>query len=98
MLIKHRTSTLTEQSFAQFIADKYNVGVNIETSDKGYTLWWTDFVANEWYETYSNLSALLLRLSVLIYCAESNWDAGFSENDPRALEIIASRFFSTQTN
>lgn len=96
MLIKHRSSTLIEQSLAQFISDKFSVGVNIEASDKGYTLWWTDFVANEWFETYDNLSTLLLRLAVLVHCGETGWNEGFVENDPRGVEIIASRFFASQ--
>ena len=98
MFIKQESSTITEQSLAQFIADKFSTGVNIEASDKGYTLWWTDFVANEWFENYDNLSTLLLRLAILVYCGEKDWEIGFVENDPRAVEIMASRFLASQTN
>lgn len=43
-----------------------------------YQVRWTDFVANDWVETYHDLSDALARVSALVKCGESDWGRGFS--------------------
>lgn len=45
--------------------------------DRGATLYWTDYVANDWTEWYEDVSTALARLACLARCQETNWDAFF---------------------
>ena len=44
----------------------------------GYSLWWTDYVANDWLEWYPTLSMALARTAGLLHCGEHNWSIGFT--------------------
>ena len=54
-------------------------------------LWWTDYVANEWTETYDSLPIALTRLALLAECKDRDWDAGFGYA-PSGHEKIAKAF------
>ena len=45
---------------------------------EGYSLWWTDYVANDWLEWYPSLSVALARGAALRRCGEHNWAVGFT--------------------
>jgi hypothetical protein len=91
------------RSLAQFFLDRYGIVVNIgfdlrSTADDPlvvvYTLSWGDAVANEWTEEYLDFSTLMLRLAVLVKCAESN--TGFT-TDEHEFVTVANEFLSEQT-
>lgn len=44
----------------------------------GYSLWWTDYVANDWIEWYPVLSVALARAAALMHCGEHDWAIGFT--------------------
>lgn len=94
---QHLGMPYKSENLAQYIADHYGVGVEIERNlNIGYILKWTDFVANEWREEYGTLAQALLRLAVLVQCAENDWEVGFTKNDPNEVYDTASRFFAEQ--
>lgn len=84
-------------SLAYHIAQLFDVGTEIIKADEGYELVHTDFVANEYAETYEELSTTLLRLAVLVYCGEQGWDAGYADTDPDAFARRAISFLAHST-
>ena len=48
------------------------------TPDGQFDLTWTDYVANEWTELYPTLPLAIMRLGVLVSCADTNWAEGFA--------------------
>ena len=62
------TFAYSDDTFAARIVD----------TGEGYELAWTDYVANDWSETYPNLDAALSRLALLIRGA----DRGFVDHTP----------------
>ena len=77
-----------------FIADKYEVGVEIHENDGKYSLWWTDFVANDITETYDSLPIALARLAVLLACGESDWER-FFKDDNEDFGVLAQDFINS---
>ena len=51
--------------------------VRIVETASGFSLSWTDYIANEWVEDFSKLSLALARVAVLAECYEHNWEVGF---------------------
>lgn len=95
-MIVHQSDTNQPSSqLGHFIADYIETGVSICETDEGFELIWTDFVANQWTEEYKSLSALLLRLAVLVRCGEEAWRLGFTQ-EPERFMISASQFFTEQ--
>lgn len=45
---------------------------------EGYSLWWTDYVANDWLEWYPSLSVALARVAALLLCGEHERAVGFT--------------------
>jgi hypothetical protein len=87
------TISFPVESFAQHLVNHHGLYVSIESTKLGYALYWADGVANDWVENYDTLSALLLRLAVLIECADGNKSFA-SDNDE--FQQIASDFLRTQ--
>jgi hypothetical protein len=62
-------------------------GITVSQLDEDYfakyEVRWTDFIANEWVETYHELSEALARVSALVKCGEGDWQRGFlqQQND-----------------
>lgn len=55
-----------------------------------YRLSWTDGVANEWNEWFTELSVAMLRLAVIIRCGESDWQKFANETDLDVFTMNAS--------
>ena len=55
----------------------------------GYSLWWTDYVANDWLEWYPTLSMALARTAALLHCGENDWNIGFTSTSfPEAAALF----------
>lgn len=63
-----------------------------DAADK-FIINWTDYVANEWTEEYTKLSAALTRLAMLAACGEADWDLGFSTT-PEHHEVASENFMN----
>ena len=61
--------------------------------DRGYTLAWTDHVANHWGEHYDSLAVALARLAVLQRAAEDDFQAGFRDDPDDFANTGAWRLF-----
>jgi hypothetical protein len=81
-------------SLCFFIQEKYQVGIQIHEADGKYSLWWTDFVANEYTETYDSLSVAMAGLAVLLACAESDWDRFFKHTN-EDFSVLAQDFINS---
>ena len=46
-----------------------------------YEVRWTDFIANDWTETFYTLSHAIARVSALVKCEESKWHKGFVQQN-----------------
>jgi hypothetical protein len=57
-----------------------SVGVVIRRVDAGYSFWWTDLIANEYEETFTDLSVCFARLSVLVACGSQEWEPSFAQD------------------
>lgn len=77
-----------------FIVDKYQVGVELHENDGKYSLWWTDFVANEYTETYDSLPVALAGLAVLLACGESGWEKMFKHTN-EDFSVLAQDFINS---
>lgn len=66
----------------------------IRNADDTFTVNWTDYVANEWTETYEDLSVALLRMAMLAACKELNWDCGFITTTQEQHLEAAQEFFN----
>lgn len=77
------------------IADEINV--NIHKTGDGFTIKWSDNVANEWRENYPTLSAALTRAAVLAVCGENSWDKSFTTSNPELFTENVNQFMQTQT-
>jgi len=64
----------------------------------GATLWWTDWVANDWAEWYPDEATAYLRFAALVACGafDDVVDSvpGFFRQDPEAFAEEAERFFA----
>jgi hypothetical protein len=76
------TTTVFNAVFEAPHAGEAGVALRRLNDDTGYVLEWTDFVANDWSETFPNMSTALARLALLAYCCETDWDATF-KNDSK---------------
>lgn len=65
-------------------------------SEKPFVLTWTDSVANDWTESYDNMSTALLRLATLVKCGELEWDTLFRFDDV-VFTMNAEAFFNYAT-
>lgn len=65
----------SDQSFRAEVTD----------TGEGFRIWWTDYVANDWEETYPDLSAAVARLALLIGAVRA--DRSFTDG---AAEWLAS--------
>jgi hypothetical protein len=59
---------------------------------EGFTLWWTDGVANEWEETYPTPAQAVVRLGLLIAAADEENECLGASRGPRFFSHDASRF------
>lgn len=64
-----QTTTVISYSNDEFAA-KIALGAPDRDYEDGATLFWTDFVANDWTEHYSDLGTAVARLAVLIKSVE----------------------------
>lgn len=55
----------------------------IRSTEDGFELWWTDYVANEWSEIYRTLAQAIARLALLQHCCETWWEARFVASPER---------------
>ena len=96
MMITKDFATDKENSISlyAFIVDKYHVGVELHETDGKYSLWWTDFVANEYTETYDSLPVTLARLAVLLACGDSDWER-FFKHDNKDFIVLAQDFINS---
>lgn len=76
--------------------EPYNANIRLTCDEIGFHLTWNDGVANEWHETYFSQSVAVLRLAVLLHCAENNWEVGFQDS-PRTFTRYAEGFFYQMT-
>lgn len=61
--------------------ETYNANIRLTRDEVGfYNLTWNDGVVNEWHEIYLTQSVAVLRLAVLLHCAENNWEVGFTDS------------------
>lgn len=67
------------------------VHVKIGTFEDGYSLWWSDRVANAFMEWHPTLSAALIRFAALMHCKEAEWSIVFV--DAGEFELAAQEFF-----
>lgn len=81
-------------SLYSFIVHKYNVGVELHKADNKYSLWWTDFVANDYTETYDSLPIALAVLAVLLACGDSDWER-FFKHDTQDFSVLAQDFINS---
>ena len=88
------SDTDTSVSLYSFIADKYHIGVELHENDGKYSLWWTDFVANDYTETYDSLPIALAVLAVLLACGDSNWER-FFKHDNQDFSVLAQDFINS---
>lgn len=70
-----------------------------EQPDGTATIWWTDYVANDWAETYKDVATAMLRLAVLLACRQTDWAAGFaSQQDEFAAAAHSFLHYHANTN
>ena len=91
------TTTMFSAVFDSPHAGEAGVSLRRLNDDTGYVLEWTDFVANDWSETFPNMSTALARLALLAFCCETDWDAMFKDDSS---EFVArwKEFTSTRTS
>jgi hypothetical protein len=65
-------------------------------SEKPFVLYWTDNIANDWTETYDDMSTAFLRLATLVKCGELKWDT-FFRFDQNEFAMNAEAFFNYAT-
>ena len=68
--------------------------IRIEQSESGYQLSWSDYVANEWTEQFTELSLVFARISALAKCQEQNWQTGFVQS-PSGFVSATNSFLSS---
>ena len=61
---------------------------NDNDKNKPFVLWWTDYVANDWTERFESLPLVMLRMTALLACEESDWSKGFT-TDPENFSITS---------
>ena len=71
-----------------------SVGVVIRRVDSGYSFWWTDLVANEYEETFNELSVCFARLSVLVACGSQEWEPSFAQDTAGFVGVACDFFLS----
>jgi hypothetical protein len=81
-------------SLYSFIVDKYHIGIELHENDGKYSLWWTDFVANDYTETYDSLPVALAGLAVLLACGDSDWER-FFKHDNQDFSVLAQDFINS---
>jgi hypothetical protein len=59
-------------------------------------LCWSDSVANDWTEHYTDLSTALLRLACLQHCGEHLWTRHYTHS-PEEFTAAAAEFLSAAT-
>lgn len=64
---------------------------------EGFSLWWSDGVANDWAEFYPHLSQALARMAVLTYAYEHDYAPMFNST-PDQFAIDANVFFGEVTS
>jgi len=74
---------------------KDQIGITVEKLDNAYQINWTDFVANDWSETYATLSIAMARVAVLVSAFEMNFEYGFT-NDADTFGVHAELFIATE--
>ena len=73
--------------------DEFGV-VLTEYEDGHASLQWTDFVANDWAETYTTFAEGLMRLALLDHCVKGG--KFFSTHEPKEFAVAANAFMETQ--
>lgn len=86
----------------EFGVDATGCGVKVGAFDGGFTVWCTDFVANDWTEWFPTLSSAMARVALLIYCGERSWDRGFGcasgdSGAAAAFDLAAQEFMHDNT-
>ena len=71
-----------------------SVGVVIDRAGAGWRFWWTDLVANEYEETFTELSVCLSRLAVLVACGSQNWEPSFAQDTDGFVGVACDFFLS----
>jgi hypothetical protein len=91
----HDDVAKSQLSFTISPDDSHPAGISLtmEKQNECYVLTWTDFVINDWTETYDNLSTALARMAVLARCAEHNWEIGFT-NDTKQFMYTSETFLN----
>jgi hypothetical protein len=69
-------------------------GCSINEVDGKFVITWTDWVANEWTETYDNFSEAIARLALLAACCESKWMLGFQQNSEAQHVTATKEYFA----
>lgn len=75
------------------------IGVTVLRFGDRYMITWTDFVANDWDETYDGLAAALLRAAVLLHGSDAgDGNFGFTTHGPADFAAVAGTFLSGQVS
>ena len=61
----------TELDFADY---NTSVVVRVGKFEDGFTVWWTDGVANDWTQWFPTMSTALAFVGALAYCGEHDWE------------------------
>jgi hypothetical protein len=64
---------------------------------EGYGIYWTDYVANEWWSWSPNLSTALCFVAAIQRCYEHDWAIGINVPVGQEFDGIANRFLSEVT-
>jgi hypothetical protein len=75
-----------------------DVSIQILGDDNGYTLQWSDGVANAHSEQYEMLSIAVGRLAVLIACGESEYTKTFTRDAIEHARVFESRIITELSN
>jgi hypothetical protein len=64
----------------------------------GWRLYWSDAVANDWTERYTELSHALLRVASLVYCGEHHYQRFYTHSADEFPTAAAQLLATTTTD
>jgi hypothetical protein len=70
--------------------------VRVGAWEDGYTVWWSDGVANDWTEYFPAVSSALARVAAIVFCGEHDCEVGF-DTDADQFHTAAQAWFGQTT-
>lgn len=89
------TPTTAGSALLAYRDDRFSAEV-VDLDDQ-VELRWTDYVANEWRESYPALSVAVARFAALLHCAEHGWNREFSEPPEQFTRSVATFHWEVTT-